>query len=205
MRSKYANKDLEARLHGTIIRYNNHPYFCRYNGSNSLILYHVNQTDSEFKTIKGNDVLLDISSVPLGYIQQGDKVAYLTRKPHRRYKQGIDDSALLWHTIDEEEGPQNFPRSLRGNLYTQATIDMILGNYPALDKVMDIKPDRAVEVAISRDVAVRYRPALQMWDVFLRRRCVGWVPPGTRTVVVPSNDMGWVVSLYLTGFNWEVK
>lgn len=208
MRSKYSDKDLRDRLEGTVCRYNEHPYYVAYGGGQTLLLSDMkNPGNKTLYKIVGSDPDLDISTIPLGYVQLNNtRVLYVERKPHRRFKQGVDPDSVRYSTIDGKSGHEAGHVIHDLSFYSASVENMILDLYPNLDAVLSTKLDRDTEVAISREVALKYRKDLDMWEVYLQKEVVGYIPPGgSRTVIVPNNEMGWVVSLKLGMFSWEVQ
>lgn len=62
-----------------------------------------------------------------------------------------------------------------------------------------------MEIAISRDVALKWICDLQVIHVYYRMKIVGMIPIDSHTVFIPSNDMSWIITRYLSSFNWEVR
>lgn len=207
MRCRYPDKDLSQRLDSTICRYEGIPVFVRYAGRNALSLYTVDQPNKKaIKEIAADDPLFDISAVPLGYVQYSARqVAHLSRRANRIYKQGLSADVvncdLLVRTGTE---PIIGTSSV---LYSKAFEESVLGMFTGLDDAIRQLRDGDVTAAkaISRDVALKFNQELKMIVVYYKGSEVGWIPPGTREVIVPSTDKGWVVSRFLSGFTWEVK
>lgn len=202
MRCKYPDRDLSQRLDQTICRYENFPYFIRYAGAGTLHLYYLTKRGGDpVRTIDATDQKFDVSSVPLGYFQvTANRVAYATRRPHRMYKQGLSPDSV---TMSYLPGSQ----AMMAGLYCQGMEDMILGKYPDLDRAMRFlrESSQDTEIAISRDTALKWNSNLKLIFVYFKGDEVGWIAPGTNTVIVKSYELGWVVSVHLSGFKWEVQ
>ena len=109
-----------AKLSGSIVRHKGQP----------VTVFSVNEEGAAIKnhiTLLCNCVPLeelDLTPVPLGYVNLGDGANYLTRIPHRSWKQGVRFGSL--HTFSKYVC--NF--SVEGIELTNT----ILGRYPKLEK-----------------------------------------------------------------------
>lgn len=207
MRCKYPERDLSQRLDSTICRYKGFPYFVRVTGR-LLSLYHLSKInklkslsdDNPALVINPNDELFDISTVPLGYFQSGKQVIYASRRPQRIYKQGLSSDSITFRGLNDTNAV--------GSIFSKQFESMILGDYPSLNHALEslkIEKEIAVEIAISRDVALKLNPQLRTIRVFYKNEEMGWLMEGTDIVVVPSVEKGWIISLYLSYFNWKIQ
>lgn len=204
MRCTFRGHDLDQKINKTVCRYDGVPYFCRTMNGSHVILYHL--TDNlEFKTITVDDDRFDVSSIPLGYYQATpDVVEFMERKPHRKWKQGIDETNVTVTTISREIP---YRPTCRFGLYTQGFINSVTGKFPDMMTALGTlrNKDHNSQIAISRDIAIEWIADLQIIHVYYKTKLVGFIPSGSLTVYVPTSDMGWVVTKYLSCFNWEVK
>lgn len=205
MRCKFPPNDLSARLDSSICRYKGRPVFIRFDGGNSLRLYSVKDANKSGKSlgiIDAGDEFLDVSTVPLGYMQVGDGVVYLTRRPVRRFKQGVDGESL---------SPKFIPGSPVINtgyhIFSPSFEDMVLDNYPPLEVTLERFRTATVdlEIAVSRDIALRYHHKVRVTFVYFKGEEVGVIPPDSQTVMVPKSDNAWIISKYLSRFQWKVS
>jgi hypothetical protein len=151
--------------------------------------------------IEPNNPLFDISTVPLGYVQVNpDVVAYVSRKPNRVYKQGINMDALNYKFISNQNR-YNF------SFVSKEFEDMILGKYLPLDEALRQLRQSTVdkEVAIDRNIALKITVSLRVIDVYFKGEVAGWIVPDTNVVIIPSTELAWVVSKHFEGFSWEVR
>ena len=202
MRCKFPNKDLSQRLDSTICRYDGRPYYVRYRGDNLLDLQTLERQRSVL-TIKADDPLFDVSGIPLGYVQvTKENVCYVTRKASRIYKQGVTADTLVPHYMTSTS-----ELHARFSPYSQAFEDMIMERYPSLDSAIEMlrSSDTHREIAISRDVALKWNANLRLTYVYYKSQQVGFIIEGTRKVIIPSGDLSWIISTNLSGFNWEVE
>lgn len=202
MRCKYSDKDLAQRLDHTICRYDGLPYAVRYAGKNELWLYSVpsRREGDPVLRINSEDPRFDVSTVPLGYVQETDKmVIYAYRRPTRMYKQGMHADACGGRTLTNQVySPTMFSKPFE---------NMITGTYPSLENTLEKfkkVDDRDHEVAISRDIALRFTHVSKLVFIFYKNDEVGWMRLGTNTVVVPNTNKGWIISKYLSHFNWKI-
>lgn len=171
MRNKYTGEDLEGRLHGTILRYNGEPVFCRAEGD-TLELSDI-VTGSHKISIEPDDFLLDISSVPLGYMNsvQYKAAVYLKRHPFRRYKQGVIlellDAFLLSYGKSTKVSTSN--------LRCKGFVDSIKGVFPDVTTAIKaLKTDTSLNsIAISRDVAFVVDQKIENIFVYIKDMAVG--------------------------------
>lgn len=207
MKCKFPDRDLSQRLDSTVCRYQGQPVWVRYHDVQTLALYSLASGGKKLITnIRSDHPDFDISSVPLGFVQITDSlVGYFTRRPNRIYKQGLSADSVGVKYISRD------PKLLAGGhgmLLTQAFENMVNNNYPSLDKAMyDLRrSDKEREIAISRDIALSVNPNLKLVYVHYKaEKDVGWIPPDTNIVIIPSSEEAWIISKYLSSFAWEVR
>lgn len=205
MRCKFANRDLIQRLDSSICRYRGRAVFVRYGGAEDLMnIWYLpsSRKGAADETIHANNEQFDISTVPLGYMQEGkDVVNYACRRPGRIYKQGVSYDNLHFYQINGK-GVMSNP-----SIYDQGFKDMVEDNYPSLKEVMASirKSTTKKEVAISRDIALQWDPTLRLIYVYYKTDQVGFIIDGSNTVIVPSSEKAWVVSKFLSLLSWEVQ
>ncbi len=207
MRCKYPTRDLSQRLDSTVCMYNNIPVYVRYTGESDILdLFDLDQSNNKpVNRIRASDPLFDISTPPLGFIQATpDSVCFLMRRPLRVYKQGLSNENVSFNSIGGSKNKLE-QRSIR----SKAVKDMILNRYKNLDAALNelTNATRDCSIAISRDVCLEFVHKNRIIHVYYRGvdEPVGWMILGTRTVIVPSNDFGWVISKYISGLTWEVR
>lgn len=204
MRCKFNDRDLSQRLDATVCRYRGHPYYVRYTDRNRLSLYSLaSHGKTLIHNIHPDDEYFDISTVPMGYLQiNPDAVAYCTRRTARMWKQGLSADSINYQYNDRNNKILQAP-----SILTPAFENMVLGIYTPLNEALALlrKSDKEKEIAISRDVALKINPGLGLIFVYFKTEEIGWIPPDTSIVIVPTNDLAWVISKYLTGFTWEIK
>ena len=201
MRCRIPDRDLTQRLDQTICRYKGHPYYVRHGDMNTLYLYDLENRQTRLHVINKNDVELDISSVPLGYLQLNKYITcYVSRKPARIYKQGVTLDSL---NVDPLPGD----RASIINIYSKAFKDMILGNYPPLFQTVEMlrASPESMSVCISRDIALKWDPKFMLIYVYYKNEEAGWIPDRSHTVIVPGREQAWIVSKLLHGFGWEIQ
>lgn len=203
MRCKIPERDLAQRLDNTICRYDGKPVHVMFTGGNSLELTSLSNKKIRF-TIQSDDPLFDISTIPMGFLQSSPvSVVYCRRRPIRAWKQAVSPDNIEYTFISKEAQEQGIPP-----LSSAAFENMILGNYPDVNHALEVlfsSSDRNMEVAISRDIALLWKHKLQLTYVFFKKEEVGFIVKNTNTVIVPDNENGWIVSKYLSNFNWKVK
>ena len=97
--------DAAMRLAGTIVRYEGTPvYVSDFDGSTAFLgrPMEPDKYNYEFWMIDANDRNLDISSIPLGYININDPV-FALRGAHRSQRQGVDVSRLHYYSPKRQD------------------------------------------------------------------------------------------------------
>ena len=80
--------DVKLRLHRSVVGYKGHPvHVDEVAGINDVIVTNLVSGGSE--RAKVSDLDLDPSHLPLGYVMADDRVFLTSRKPCRKYKQGL--------------------------------------------------------------------------------------------------------------------
>lgn len=210
MENKIGEGDLTARLDMSYCRYKGDPVLVRVVG-NKLHLYRPSQQRAEpLAKISPYDKDFDVESLPLGYVSHKGRVYYLSRAPRRKYVQGVNATSLNMASIPESPVANADAQAGRGNnregiLATEGFENMVLGKYPSVDEVLSQlnKVDEIREEALSRNIAV-VKNSLGIINVYFKNELVGWIAPKSTIVHVPTNDMGWVVSMYLRDLTWQV-
>ena len=206
MKNKIGENDLVARLDNSFCRYKGEAVYVRVNGR-QLLLYKPSKMHGEaLAKISPYDPEFDIESLPLGYVQFKHRTYYLTRVPRRRYVQGVNADSLSMTSIpDSVFAREGNTIGREGILSTTGFEDMVMNKYRSIFDVFSdfAKDTEPREEALSRDVAV-YKNALGIVNVYFKNDLVGWIAPNSNVVHVPSNEYGWVVSMYLRDLNWQV-
>lgn len=209
MKNAIIPNDIPARFDGTIIRYDKVPYLVRTNGDR-FVLYEMNNLNGDpVKKVNAYDDLVDVSSCPLGYVWHDGigVVGYLSRRPLRRYQQGINEQNVALELLpDHIKVPGEPLLKIRTFLHSKYFVNTVLNKYPNVDAALNYLrgSPHPVEVAISPDIAMSIN-LLGVVNVYFKNKLVGWIAPNTKTVNVPSNELGWIVSMHLDGFSWEIK
>lgn len=210
MRCKIPAADLTQRLDHTICMYKDFPYYVRVAGD-TLKLFDMIDCDTLVHHISSDDPQLDVATPPLGYCQYDPRtVVYLSRKPHRKFKQGIDQGGLNIEVI---------PGSMySGKLkfHSGCVRKTILKEYPPLKQCLKkleanskTEDHGQIELAVSSDCAV-VLTAKNLVKVFYQQTPVGYINTNDLgsvrpTVIVPNTGMGWIISHYLQDFTWNVE
>lgn len=200
MHCKYPERDLPQRLDQTICRYKGKPYFVRTPGGNEITLREV-YGDKVYGVIDSSDFDFDISSIPLGFCQFNNaQVCFASRVPSRIWKQGICQDNLLFRDLRGT----SLPLSIRSIQFYK----MLTDDYPSIDEALKIFYSKSVvdgtEIAISKQVCLKISTKLKRIAVYYGLDQVGFIMNNTKTVIVPSDEFGWVVSEYLRGFDWVI-
>lgn len=205
MKCNIPANDLGQRLNDTICRYKGLPVRIRHAGGQNLEIYNIHNKRN-LGVISTDDELLDISSIPLGYVQvTPDTVVYTSRKAARIYKQGVTQDSLVLNWLTPAKS-----RMWGFSCFSQAFENMVLGVYPSLEdakKLLKIPRDQSkvTEIAISREVALSYDHDMQFTYVYFKARKVGYIIKDQNVVITPSSEDGWLISKHLSTFSWKVE
>ena len=206
MRVKYLPQDVNARLDEGICFFKGLPYVINTRDGNGTT-GRLSKLDGSGKSINvsltSDD--LDISAPELGYINYDGRAYYVMRSPDRRYKQTLQYSSMLAQVCGSTRtiGGDN----LHAALHSSHGENMFLNVYPTLSEALafvSTKGGKNRSMAFHRDVAV-LQDSFGIVRVYFKGSEVGRIKPGTKTVSVPSGDTAWVVSKYLSEFDWEVQ
>lgn len=81
--------DASLRLNRTIVRFKGEPVYVKDVMENAdLIVWDMREGSSNFQ-VSSNDRRLDVTSIPLGYFDNGERSIYLFRAPSRSQTQGV--------------------------------------------------------------------------------------------------------------------
>lgn len=221
MKNTIQAQDVQQKLDSCIFRYKGVPYYVR--GKNATLSLYVlgNQNENAAHQIPYNDPDLDISSIPLGYVNvpnPSDKgayfVYYFTRIPVRRVKQGVTTENTNMSAL-----PGANKMAQKSNvMFSKSMTDSIIGNFPKLDialkelrrlvasKDAEILQGKSArfEIAISRSIALVI-DQMGIIRVYHKNVYIGWIAPDDYVIHVKSNDLGWIVSKYLHHIlGWKV-
>lgn len=206
MANRYlSQKDLCDRLHGTICRYKDVPVGVQFVTTNCLMLTDV-VTGELVAKISPTDPDFDISSPELGYMNYANKdfklnVVYVSRQPIRRYRQGLYLQCCEFNTIDG--GVQRSPYGM--NYFgLQGFKNMIMDIYPPLSQARSMLNEGDVEVAISKEIALKKIDS-GLHLVYFKTKNIGWIKPDSMCVEMAAGEFDWVAERYLSRLGIEVK
>lgn len=208
MRCNIPARDLHQKLDNTLCRYKGRPVYVRVDsGRAGVHIYNVHDTNTPIDKIKATDPDFDVASIPLGYVQYRDRVYHLARIPVRRVKQGLDIRSIRVRNLDGSGGDilvnhlifsKEFEEMVanRGNRLSD-----VLGYLRAQSKKDN---SRVYERVLSRDIALGINK-MGIINVYFKGVHVGWMQPDKDIVHVPSDEMGWIVSKYLSHeLSWKI-
>lgn len=201
-----SSRDLELKLYGTVCRYKGVPVYIGQTSAKLLHLYDITRKES-VASISPNDPDFDTATPQLGYMNYEDQVYYVSRPPLRRTRQGIDTRNTVFKPL---VGRFNYPPEHL--LYSVQFRDMVMGNYPKLDSVLENmraswKKDYNIglQKAVTRHIALMIKGS-GIIDVWYKEQNIGYILPSKPdTVVVPDREDAWVISRYLSHeLSWKV-
>ena len=162
MKCRYVGGDIKKYLDDCFIRYDGVPYYA------SVSDDRVHLVDLETRTttsiVRGDDPLLDISSIPLGWVNaNSDYALHLKRLPYRKWKQGVSTSNTEMATLTENGISRD--RMGKNSLLNKEFKSSILGTYPDFGTALKLLTVKGrISVALSKDVAmVRDRSNIKVY------------------------------------------
>lgn len=210
MMNKYGPGDYQARLHNTIVRYRDTPVSLQVLDADTFRISPIHPKSAfKGKNIRPDDVLLDISTPPLGYINfmDGDGyqfASYLMREPVRRFQQGLSSRNTTTHLLTGERHRR--VRDRIEYLYSEGYENLCLGVYPKFEQALSLlendKTGRVYSYALNKNIAIL--KAGETIKVYFKLDEVGYIVKGSRTVRVPHDENSKIISSYLNGVGWVV-
>lgn len=171
--------DVQMRLHGTIIRYKGEPVQAYHNKLDSLLLdLYTLRNRKETKDVHSSDEDLDISSVPLGFVNATKGKTFLAnRVTARRQNQGLSEVNVYIKDMYTSESRRPWPFSFAD------LADTIEGKYPKfIDSVEKLntkqKPKYLDMVAFDRKLMLEQTADKGLLKLRLLNHVIGLVDDG---------------------------
>lgn len=202
MHCDYLPQDYATRMDGGIAFYDGEPYLLHTDGT-SITLYTLEEV--KFKKISPSDPLLDLSSPRLGYVNWSGGAYYVYRKPERKYKQTLHYGSCACFDPTYNDQMAYAGKAVRVDHFflSSAFQEMLLDKYPTLTTALKNLSSKSKAVAISRNVALA-KDSFGIIRVFYKMEEVGYIKPNEGIVHVPNSELSWIVSKYLSDYNWVV-
>lgn len=201
MKAKYPVTDYNQRLHSGVVLWKNVPH-CINTEDNTLNITDLVTGEMVARSVSPDHEYLDIAAFELGYINTEVGAYYLTRIPARQFKQAITSGSVIEYRLTRD-GPSRDGIGRGRWLRTQEFRDRYTKSYPTYDEAVRMFNGDRVSVALSPDIAItKHKELVKVWH---KLECVGEIKSGTRTVIVPSSEKAWVISMYLSQLNWEIE
>lgn len=174
----YGVQDLGMRLVESLIRYRGQPAYVTEVDGTTLVLHMTRQ--NEMVLVRLPDAQVDVRPVPLGYVNGNTKCWFVTRKPERRYKQGLTARSM---SITGPEMSMHISRFLTCVGFAKA----VLGEYPDYRNALRSVRRRQGSKAFSRRFALSWDKELGEALLCHRSKRVGQVQDG-RPVLSERNQ-----------------
>jgi hypothetical protein len=180
------DRDVNIRLNGCILRYKGQPVQLSLAGQLKVFWAALGEPFTDKQVIHSSDEYLDISSPPLGYVNQGGYVFYVSRIPHRKFKQGVCSDNV--HIIHENPATRGHYRHPNRVILTPGMVNTINGVYPSLEEALGGFRDRDIQgVAFSRKLAFVKDMDLDIIKVrHMGSRTLAFCPIRGGKVVIPE-------------------
>jgi hypothetical protein len=210
MKCNIIPQDAPQKIGDSIFRYGGEPFYFKAIGGSNLEMYHIADMKKPVKAISYEDPLFDFSSVPLGYVNAKMflHVVYLKRIPVRKVKQGVNQHNVRLEILPDGNGQKMF--NISNILYSKSFYDATMGRYPSLEDSLDalrkhvFDREKTAQVAVSRNIALSI-DSQGVIRVFFKNQYVGWIQPNKFIVHVKNDELGWVVSKYLSHIlGWQI-
>jgi hypothetical protein len=168
---KYETPDYAyQRLDSTVVRINKEAVYIQF-----LEGWHCNiivlATKKNYKA-DIRKVPLDLNPIPLGYINRRNEAIYLTRKPLRKYKQGLSRDSLVVKAIGEAK----MAMRNKGDILLSPELSKCVDNiYPSLTEAFNsVEIEKAQSVAFSRVFAINRSELFQdVYELLYKNRVIG--------------------------------
>lgn len=215
MRNFVIPQDQMQRFNGTIVRFDGAPVYINVAGD-KWHLYKPSSISTKnpivlMKGVDPYDARVDISSLPMGYvnIEKDTSVRYVSRRPVKKFQQGISAEVLSVEALPEGNHPNRDFYHPQDILRLQSFEDTVMGVFPNLDDSIEALQKWGAnqgygEIAIDRHIALSV-DKLGIIKAYYRNSLVGWMAPGKKVLNVPNSSMGWVVSHHMQGLGWEIN
>ncbi|QXG07603.1 hypothetical protein [Erwinia phage Pecta] len=153
--------DVRLRLVGSIVKYNGVPVKVEEVVDKNVVMV-TDLTTGKTSTIKWKELDLTPSALPLGYVQvDNDTVVLATRRPVRRYKQGLTNDNLHAVLVMQQprRGRGEAPRGGRGNYplnpANDAVVKTMMGKFTDIGQAFQkVRSGASTIQAFSKDWAV---------------------------------------------------
>jgi hypothetical protein len=191
---RYENaNDAQMRLNHTVVRYLDMPVYASEISNNDVgaVVYLQTMDTHQGCWVSVNDERLDVSSVPIGWLNATTGPMYAERAPVREQKQGWDPSRshyfIPFH--DEERAVRASFNMVKGPIRGVDIYNMIQGIYPAIDNVVvpEVFPRGA---AVSFDYCLATPPGKKNGYLLLHRQFpVGYYRPRLRQFIFTNDSL----------------
>lgn len=139
-----SEEDVKLRLHNSLVRKGEHPVYVQAVDSKEVVTIHNVFTGRKERV---NVEELNLSPVPLGYVVSEDVVYYVTRKPTRRYKQGLTSDNMVVKEVLRN-------RHTRLPINDKGLCNAVMGIYPSIEEAFQGCRNGEDIVPFSREWAV---------------------------------------------------
>lgn len=172
---RYDNpNDVNMRLKGTILRYKGRPVYCAgaYDDISVSIEYIDGPDTANTFVVHSSDADLDISSVPLGWVNFKGFSLFLMRSARNSQKQGVNPGSLVYFDPQPRGGrsTNRFRFENRHELFCIGSA--VAGKYPSFKAVLELEQGGAFHA----DWAVikpRVDPSSTVYTLFHKTTAVG--------------------------------
>lgn len=149
MQIKYLDQDLRQRLDSGVVFYRGIPYIYSLRDEAGVARLYSLKNSSEFITVHPKDPEIDIRSPKIGFVNYKGRAYYLTRYPHRMYKQ-----SFCLRSVRALDVAANIEITTPMNLQSGPIHNMLIDEYPRISTAMKDLEGGAKSVAISKDIAI---------------------------------------------------
>ena len=171
---KYDSIDYaRQRLDGTVIRINGEVVYLSFRENWTYSVY--NLSSKKEKNVDIRKVPLDLNPIPLGYINHGNIAYYTSRRPVRRWKQGLSSDAL---DVRFQKDGRNLGGMMAGTLLISSGLINCVDNvYPSIqESYIEIVEGGYNSSAFSRAFALSSSPVdHKVLDLLYKNIKVGYV------------------------------
>lgn len=193
---------MNRRLNHTIVRYRGK--ICEVQSwrpdTLDLVVFYLEGTVDNH-LIHSSDIDLDISSVPLGFINYKESSFYIQRIPIRRQTQGVSPEVCYFHPIHKKTKQANGWNLLKSKDFVQCANN----KYPKFLSIFKgIKDNKILSGAFHKRFAL-VQDDLGIVKIKHLTDTIGWIPPKEEHVILPDSIQNPIFQKFFTSIGVEVR
>lgn len=173
-----SHEDLVTLFKNSVIRYKKEPVYVKdVPDRGTLIVHPLDGGKGKASYVDISDLELDFEPVPLGFVNHNKIAFFMSRTPSRQWCQGLSPKNVVTEAISKRRDAVVGDARALSQLTTKSLVSCIKGEYPKLDRALELLEEKHESVAISRYFAID-----QDFSIFHRTQEVGLLDKGANVV-----------------------